>query len=266
MRASKLFGAGALLVSLSLFAAACGDDSDEDSSCGNDRWRRRHDGRGRQRAVGVTCDGLAIGFFGALTGDAANLGVNIKQGAELAVDCSSTRRTPTARSSSRSSTARAAPTRPRRWPSRPSTTRRSSASSARRSRVSPRSPTRCSTRPVSRSSRRRPRTVDLAEQGWTIFHRALGNDAAQGPGAALYIDSTLRRRVGLRHRRRERVRQGSRRPRRRGARRQGRRHRHDRPGRDRLLGDGDEGQGRAARRHLLRWLLRRGGSALEAAP
>ena len=33
---------------------------------------------------GTKCD-LQIGFFGALTGDAANLGINIKNGADLAV-------------------------------------------------------------------------------------------------------------------------------------------------------------------------------------
>ena len=34
---------------------------------------------------GTKCD-LQIGFFGALTGDAANLGINIKNGADLAVE------------------------------------------------------------------------------------------------------------------------------------------------------------------------------------
>jgi branched-chain amino acid transport system substrate-binding protein len=40
---------------------------------------------GDKSAGGKACD-LKIGFFGALTGDAANLGINIKNGAELAVN------------------------------------------------------------------------------------------------------------------------------------------------------------------------------------
>ncbi|GAB7189720.1 branched-chain amino acid ABC transporter substrate-binding protein [Kineococcus sp. NUM-3379] len=35
---------------------------------------------------GGACEGLKIGFFGALTGDAANLGINIRNGVKLAVD------------------------------------------------------------------------------------------------------------------------------------------------------------------------------------
>ena len=87
MRAGKLFGAGALLLSLSLFAAACGDDSDSSSSATTGAGGgAATTGGGGEAAGGAKCDGLAIGFFGALTGDAANLGVNIEQGAELAVD------------------------------------------------------------------------------------------------------------------------------------------------------------------------------------
>ena len=93
MRAGKLFGAGALLLSLSLFAAACGDDSDSSSSAttgggaATTGGGAATTGGGGEAAVGAAkCDGVAIGFFGALTGDNANLGVNIEQGAELAVD------------------------------------------------------------------------------------------------------------------------------------------------------------------------------------
>ena len=32
----------------------------------------------------------------------------------------------------------------------------------------------------------------LADNGWKYFHRALGNDASQGPAAALYIKNTLK--------------------------------------------------------------------------
>ena len=71
----------------------------------------------------------------------------------------------------------------------------------------------------------------LAENGWDTFHRALGNDATQGPAAAAYIKDTLEGQEHLRHRRRLRVRRRPGRHRRGGPRRQRRRrHRHD-PGR-----------------------------------
>lgn len=39
-----------------------------------------------KKAASVSCTGLKIGFFGALTGDAANLGINIQNGVKLALD------------------------------------------------------------------------------------------------------------------------------------------------------------------------------------
>ena len=56
---------GATLLALSLVGVACGGSDD---------------------ASGNGCEGdLKIAFFGALTGDAGNLGVNIKKGLDLAV-------------------------------------------------------------------------------------------------------------------------------------------------------------------------------------
>ena len=60
MRASKLFGAGALLVSLSLFAAACGDDSDDDSSAATTSGGGAATTAASGSEGGVTCDGLAF--------------------------------------------------------------------------------------------------------------------------------------------------------------------------------------------------------------
>ncbi|HTH04744.1 MAG TPA: ABC transporter substrate-binding protein, partial [Ilumatobacteraceae bacterium] len=91
MRAGKLFGAGALLLSLGLFAAACGDDSGSSSAttgggAATTGGGAATTGGGGEAAGAAKCNGVAIGFFGALTGDNANLGVNIEQGVELAVD------------------------------------------------------------------------------------------------------------------------------------------------------------------------------------
>src|SRR5580765_756296 len=91
MRAGKLFGAGALLLSLGLFAAACGDDSGSSSAttgggAATTGGGAATTGGGGEAAGAAKCNGVAIGLFGALTVDNANLGVNIEQGVELAVD------------------------------------------------------------------------------------------------------------------------------------------------------------------------------------
>ena len=77
MRVGKLFGAGALLLSLGLFAAACGDDSGSSSATTGGAATTGGGAAttgGGEAAGAAKCDGLAIGFFGALTGDSANLG------------------------------------------------------------------------------------------------------------------------------------------------------------------------------------------------
>ncbi|MDQ3570770.1 MAG: ABC transporter substrate-binding protein, partial [Actinomycetota bacterium] len=65
-RFNQLLRPGAVLLVLALVAAACGGDDDEAAP-------------GDKREV-------AIAFVGAKTGDNANLGLNIRDGAKLAVD------------------------------------------------------------------------------------------------------------------------------------------------------------------------------------
>jgi branched-chain amino acid transport system substrate-binding protein len=66
MKKSRVWRASALIVGLSLVGVACGGSDDASSA--------------------ESCDGaLKIAFFGALTGDAGNLGQNIKKGLDLAV-------------------------------------------------------------------------------------------------------------------------------------------------------------------------------------
>ncbi|MEI8160082.1 MAG: branched-chain amino acid ABC transporter substrate-binding protein [Actinomycetes bacterium] len=80
MKKSTLLRAGAIAVSLAFVTAACGSDSEgsvsEDTVVTEDT---------AAVADGVTCDGVSIAFFGALSGDAGNLGKNIRAGADLAV-------------------------------------------------------------------------------------------------------------------------------------------------------------------------------------
>ena len=152
-------------------------------------------------------------FFGALTGDAAGLGIHDAQRREAGRRAVQQGRTPTARSSWSSSTRRA--TRPRRprWRSRPSATARSSASSARR--FSGESE---AANPIFDEaglaiitpSATRP---SLSTEGLEDLPPGVGNDPRQGPAAGQLHQERAEGREGLRHRRPVRVR---RRPRRRG--------------------------------------------------
>ncbi len=71
MRSTRLGKIAAASLAVALLAAACGGDDD--------------DGESTAGGGDAACD-LSLAFFGALTGDAANLGINIKNGAELAVN------------------------------------------------------------------------------------------------------------------------------------------------------------------------------------
>ncbi len=194
MRAGKLFGAGALLLSLSLFAAACGDDSDSSSATTGGGAATTGGGAattGGGGEGGVKCEGLALGFFGALTGDAANLGVNIEQGAELAVDQFNSTN-PDCQVELKKFDSQGSPDQA------PALAKQAIDDDSIVGIIGP---------AFSGESKVANPLFDeaglgiitpsatnpgLAEQGWKIFHRGLGNDAAQGPAAALYIDTTLK--------------------------------------------------------------------------
>ncbi|MFM7411247.1 MAG: branched-chain amino acid ABC transporter substrate-binding protein, partial [Actinomycetota bacterium] len=88
MKKTRLVRAAALAVSLAFVAAACGDDNDsastEDTTATADTTATGDTTAPAEG--GVTCaEGTSLAFFGALSGDAGNLGQNIKKGAELAV-------------------------------------------------------------------------------------------------------------------------------------------------------------------------------------
>lgn len=65
---------GAPLLAMALALTACGTSGGDDDEAS-----------GGSSEAG-TCEDIAIGYFGALTGAAANLGINIRNGVELAVD------------------------------------------------------------------------------------------------------------------------------------------------------------------------------------
>ena len=139
---------------------------------------------------GATC-GLEIGFFGALSGDAANLGINIKQGAELAVqeynakhaDC--TVKLVTFDSQGDPSLAPALAQQAVKNPKLvgivgPAFSGESKAADPIFNQAG---------MPLITPSATNP---SLSEQGWTVFHRGVGSDSSQGPAAAKYIKDTLK--------------------------------------------------------------------------
>ena len=195
MRAGKLFGAGALLLSLSLFGAACGDDSGSSSATTGGGAATTGGGAattgGGAAAGGAKCSGVAIGFFGALTGDSGNLGVNIEQGAELAVDQFNANN-PDCQVELKKFDSQGSPDQA------PALAKQAIDDTAVIGIVGPAFSGESKVAnplfdeaglPIITPSATNP---GLAENGWKVFHRALGNDAAQGPGAAKYIDSTLK--------------------------------------------------------------------------
>lgn len=75
MRRNKLVGVGATIVALGMFAAACGTTSDDNGS-------------GTSSSGGASSDlcGKNLAFLGAETGDAGALGLNMVGGVKLALD------------------------------------------------------------------------------------------------------------------------------------------------------------------------------------
>jgi branched-chain amino acid transport system substrate-binding protein len=167
---------GAPVVAAALALAACGGTSDGGS-----------DGSGG--SGGAT--ELKIGFFGALTGDAANLGQNIKKGAQLAVDQYNAGnpkvKVTLAEYDSQGNPEQAPGLAKKAIDDKqvvgivgPAFSGESKAADplfneAGLVTISP-----SATNPA------------LAENKWKTFFRVLGNDATQGPAAAKYISDTLK--------------------------------------------------------------------------
>ncbi|MDU0315832.1 branched-chain amino acid ABC transporter substrate-binding protein [Phycicoccus sp. M110.8] len=172
----SVFKIGAPVVAAALALSACGGTSGG--------------GSGSAGGGGKACD-LKIGFFGALTGDAANLGINIKNGAELAVnqynekhsDCKVT----LVSFDSQGDPAIAPGLAQKAVTDKklvgivgPAFSGESKAADPIFDKAGLNIITASATNPA------------LAENGWKTFHRILGNDATQGPAAAKYMKDILK--------------------------------------------------------------------------
>jgi branched-chain amino acid transport system substrate-binding protein len=171
----------AVLIAVGLLAAACGDDDDGGGG-----------GGGATPGSGVTCaTAPALGFFGALTGDAANLGINIKKGAELAVEqwnganpgCRVTLKD----YDSQGDPQKASPLADQAIADRTVLGIVGPAFSGESKAVNPKFDQ--AGLPIVTASATNP---DLSKNGWKIFHRMLATDAKQGPDVAKYIRDNLK--------------------------------------------------------------------------
>ncbi len=170
---------GAPLLALALALSACGTsggDDEEASSGGGEAG---------------TCEDVAIGYFGALTGSAANLGINIRNGVKLAVDqfndenadCQVALEEYDSAGDPNQATGLAT---------------QAIGDENVIGIVGPAFSGESDTAgpifaegglPTISASATNP---TLSENGWDTFHRVLGNDASQGPAAATYIADVLK--------------------------------------------------------------------------
>jgi branched-chain amino acid transport system substrate-binding protein len=168
---------GASFIGLAVVATACG--SSKKSSSG-----------GTGGGSGVSCKAFSLGFFGALTGDSANLGINIKRGVDLAADQWNTAN-PNCKVSIVSYDSQGDPKQA------PALAQKAVNDKAVLGIIGPAFSGESKAAnpifnqavlPIITPSATNP---TLSQQGWTIFHRMLATDAKQGPDAANYIKSKL---------------------------------------------------------------------------
>ncbi len=176
---------GAPLVAAALLLSACGGTTggDQNTSAGG--------GNGGGSGGSGGCEDVAIGYFGALTGAAANLGINIRNGVQLAVDqhneqnadCQVELKEYDSGGDPNQATGLAT---------------QAIGDDTVVGVVGPAFSGESNTAgpifaegglPTITASATNPA---LAEKGWDTFHRILGNDASQGPAAAAYIKDVLK--------------------------------------------------------------------------
>ncbi len=174
----SLMKIGLPVVAASFALAACGGTAPSTGSGGS------------SGASGGQCD-LKVAYFGALTGDAANLGINIKNGVELAVNQYNEKhgncKVALVTFDSQGDPAQA-----------PALAQKAVTDKKLVGVVGPAfSGESKAANPIFNSAGLNIISASatnpaLAENGWKVFHRMLGNDATQGPAAARYIKNVLK--------------------------------------------------------------------------
>jgi branched-chain amino acid transport system substrate-binding protein len=179
-RTSHGLRVAAILAATALGLSACGGTSDNNSSSSSSS------SGGTQAA----CD-LKIGFFGALTGPAAGLGINIEKGVALALDQYNADNAdcPVAlvKYDSQGDATQAGPLARQAVSDEKVIGVVGPAFSGESAAVDPTFAD--AGLPTITASATDP---TLSEQGWDTFFRILGNDATQGPAAAKYIQDTIK--------------------------------------------------------------------------
>jgi branched-chain amino acid transport system substrate-binding protein len=164
----------AMLPALALVLAACGGGGNGGSSGG-----------------GGCENGVKLGFFGALTGDNAALGINIRNGVQLALNqyaaTNPSCKVTLAPFDSQGSESAAPGLAQQAINDKQVVAIVGPAFSGESKAADPLFNE--AGLPIVTPSATNPA---LAENGWTIFHRAVGNDNSQGPAAAAYIKNNLK--------------------------------------------------------------------------
>ena len=166
----------AALVAAGLALAACGTHRRQQQLAAAAARRRLHAGQN-------------LAFLGATTGDYGALGQNMVDGIKLALD-EYNKKNADCKVDLKVFDSQGNPEKAPRWRPRSSTTTRSSVSSARASPVSRWPPARRSSRPACPSISPSATNVTITQQGWTTWHRVIGNDDAQGAADAKYMTDT----------------------------------------------------------------------------
>lgn len=167
----------ALLAVGALALAACGSSKKSTTSSGS-------------AGNGVKCSGVTFGFFGALTGSSANLGINEHDGEKLAINQFNAKN-PGCQVQLKEFDSQGSPDQA------PALAQQAVSDSSVVALIGPAFSGESKVGdpifdqgglPLITVSATNP---SLSTHGWKVFHRAVGNDNAQGPAAAKYMLSTL---------------------------------------------------------------------------
>ena len=173
----------ALFFVSALVLAACGDDGED--TAGNDTDTTAGGG-----GEGVECEDIALGFFGALTGPNANLGINERNGMKLAIDQFNEENENCQVGMEQFDSAgdpNQAPQLAQEAVQNESVIGIVGPAFSGESRTANPIFDEAGLTIITASAT----GVDLSENGWKIFHRGVGNDNAQGPAIAQYVQDEV---------------------------------------------------------------------------